>query len=486
MTALPAAGHHADPISRVSRTTRLTAGWRDADRSAHLREHLLRYGPLPRHWVDGARGTGLASRASGTGLTSRASGTGLASRASGTTRADGPAALIDAVLQAGLTGRGGAGFPTGVKMRTVAAEAARTARYGPAVVVANGMESEPASEKDKALLSRAPHLVLDGIALAATAVGADVAHLCLPRDQRWLIGTVEQAIVEREHAGMDPIAINLHELPHHYVSSEETSLVHWLNGGEAKPTAVPPRPFQRGVQQRPTLLDNVETLAHVALIARFGPKWFREAGLADAPGTMLSTVSGAVDVPGVYEIEVGTPIGDVLRMSRAHADAGSILIGGYFGTWHDVADVAGLPLAAESLRRIGSSPGTGVLFVLPPDACGLTETARVLAWLAGQGAGQCGPCMFGLPAIADDFAQIANGRPTGSVVDRLGRRLGTVEGRGACRHPDGAVRLARSALSAFAADVHAHLSRRMCVSARDGRPRAALPIPRTHEAMAWQ
>lgn len=446
-TARSSTAHRADGLTA---RTRLTAGWHDLDRPATLREHLRRFGPLPRP------GSG------------------------------GPGALIGAVTQAGLTGRGGASFPTGVKMRTVAAEANRLTRRGPAVVVANGMEGEPASEKDQALLSRAPHLVLDGIVLAATAVGADVAHVCLPRDRKWLIAAVAQAVAEREHAAKDRIAINVHGLPHHYVSSEETSLVHWLNGGDAKPTAVPPRPFQRGVQQRPTLLDNVETLAHVALIARFGPGWFREAGLADAPGSMLSTVSGAVEAPGVYEIEVGTPIGDLLRMSGAHADAGSILIGGYFGTWHHAADVVRLPMAPTTLRRIGASPGAGVLFVLPPDACGLAETARVLAWLAGQGAGQCGPCMFGLPAIADDFAQIANGRPTGPVHDRLDRRLSTVDGRGACRHPDGAVRLARSAMSAFAADVQAHLSRRTCVSARSSRPRAVLPIPRALEAMAWQ
>ncbi len=436
----------ASQADGLSQRTRLTAGWQDFDRPATLREHLRRYGPLPRR----------------------------------------PGALIDAVTQAGLTGRGGASFPTGVKMRTVATNAARLAR-GPAVVVANGMESEPASEKDQALLARAPHLVLDGVVLAATAVGADVAHVCLPRGKRQLIASVTGAIAERERAAVDPIPISVHGLPHHYVSSEETALVHWLNGGEAKPTAVPPRPFRRGVQQRPTLLDNVETLAHVALIARFGAGWFRQAGLADAPGTMLTTVSGAVEAPGVYEIEAGTPVGELLKLGGAHADAGSILIGGYFGSWHDVADVARLPMAPPALRRIGASPGAGVLFVLPPDACGLSETARVLAWLADQGAGQCGPCMFGLPAIADDFAQISNGRPTGPVHDRLDRRLRTIEGRGACRHPDGAVRLARSALSAFAADVHSHLSRRTCLSARHGRPRAAvLPLPRTLEAMGWQ
>jgi NADH:ubiquinone oxidoreductase subunit F (NADH-binding) len=429
---------------QLGQASRLTEGWQSG-RPATLRTHLDRYGPMPAH------------------------------------RAGRHGGLIDAVTHAGLTGRGGAGFPTGIKMRSVAS------RRGRPVVVANGMESEPASEKDKALLARAPHLVLDGAVIAAMAVGADAVHVCLPRERDWLMAIVADAVAERGEAGIDPVRINVHGLPHHYVSSEESSIVHWLNGGDARPTAVPPRPYEKGVGGSPTLLDNVETLAHVALIARFGPDWYRQTGLPDAPGTMLTTVSGAVDDPGVYEIEVGTAVGDVLAVSRAWPDAGPLLIGGYFGTWHDIRDVAGLPLAATAMRPAGASPGAGVIVVLPPDACGLTETARVLAWLADQGAQQCGPCIFGLPAIAEDFAQLASGRPQGPVLDRLDRRLAAVLGRGACRHPDGAVRLARSALTAFAADVKSHMSRRSCMHARNGQPRPAiLPIPRPDETEGWQ
>jgi NADH:ubiquinone oxidoreductase subunit F (NADH-binding) len=436
-----AAAVRGDELGQASR---LTDGWHSGQ-PASLRTHVDRYGPMAPH------------------------------------RAGRHGGLIDAVTHAGLTGRGGAGFPTGIKMGSVAS------RRGRAVVVANGMESEPASEKDKALLARAPHLVLDGAVIAAAAVGADAVHVCLPRERDWLMAIVADAVAERAEAGIDPVGISVHGLPHHYVSSEESSIVHWLNGGDARPTAVPPRPYQKGVGGRPTLIDNVETLAHIALIARFGPGWYRETGLPDAPGTMLTTVSGAVDDPGVYEIEVGTPVGDVLAMSRAWPDAGPLLIGGYFGTWHHARDVAGLPMAATAMRPAGASPGAGVIVVLPPDACGLTETARVLAWLAAQGAQQCGPCIFGLPAVAEDFAQLASGRPQGPVLDRLDRRLDAVLGRGACRHPDGAVRLARSALTAFAADVKSHLSRRSCLHARDGRQRPPiLPIPRPDQTEGWR
>jgi NADH:ubiquinone oxidoreductase subunit F (NADH-binding) len=167
--------------------------------------------------------------------------------------------------------------------------------------------------------------------------------------------------------------------------------------------------------------------------------------------------------------------------------------------------VAGLRLARPGLTQGGTapasstapdsntapdsstSPGAGVLAVLPAGACGLTETARVLGYLAAQSAGQCGPCVFGLSAIADDFAQLASGRPHGPVLDRLSRRLGVVSGRGACRHPDGATRLAASALGTFAADARAHAQRRSCQAAWRGRPAApVLPIPRPDPDGRWR
>jgi NADH:ubiquinone oxidoreductase subunit F (NADH-binding) len=429
------------PAAPAVTVSRLTVGWGDRDDPALLATHEARYGPLP--------------------------------------SPEPAAGLIEAVTQAGLTGRGGAGFPTGTKMAAVAHG------KGPAVVVANGMDSEPASDKDEALLSRAPHLVLDGAALAAASVGASQVFICVPRFKNSLIGLVQRAVAERTRAGIDPVAIAVHDPPGGYVSSSETALVNWLNGNEAKPTATPPRPFQRGVDRRPTLISNVETFAHIGLIARFGPEWFRQGGRPEAPGSMLVTVSGAVAAPGVFEVAGGTPVGAALDLAGPDERSGFVLIGGYFGSWNKIAQVGHLPLAQSTLRPVGASPGAGVLVVLPHDSCGLTETARLLAWFAEQSAGQCGPCRFGLPAIADDFARLASGHPDGYLLDRLERRLGQINGRGACAHPDGAVRLASSALSAFAPDVRAHASSRPCLHAPPGSaPDPVLPIPAHAEAEA--
>ena len=432
-------------IPQRSQVHRLTAGWHLANRAATLDEHARRFGPLP----SGGRRE----------------------------RSD----LIGDVAAAALTGRGGAGFPTATKLRAVAE------RRGPAVIVANGMEGEPASEKDQALLARAPHLVLDGIALAAEAVGASEAHLCLARTRDWQIDGVLAALAERQAAGLAEVPVAIREVPHHYVSSEESALVQWLNGGEARPTVTPPRPSERGVRKRPTLVDNVETLAHIALIVRYGAGWFREAGAAGSPGTMLTTVTGAVEQPGVYEVENGIRVGDMLAMAGLHGGSEAVLIGGYFGTWHDIDSVFGLPLSAAGLRPAGGSPGAGVLIALPPEACGLVESARILRYLASQSAQQCGPCVFGLPAIADDLGQLAAARPDGDPLARLDRRFGVITGRGACHHPDGAVRMAASALRTFSADAHAHSRGRPCAGARRGHQRtAALPVPRPFAEGVWR
>ena len=231
--------------------------------------------------------------------------------------------------RSGLTGRGGAGFPTGRKLRSVAAGP------GPAVVVANGAEGEPASRKDRLLLSRTPHLVLDGISLAAFAVGADRG---LPGRARRRRPAGWRAWRQRRRpgtvAGIDQVPIQVVGIEGRYVASEQTAIVQHLNGGPGLPTFSPPRTHERGVAGRPTAVNNVETLAHLAMIARYGHTWFRETGTPAAPGTTLVTVSGAIARPGVYEIELGTPIGEVLMQAGGPAERPqAVLVGGYFGTW---------------------------------------------------------------------------------------------------------------------------------------------------------
>ena len=259
--------------------------------------------------------------------------------------------LIAEVERSGLRGKGGAGFPTAVKMAAVA-----TRRRG--VVVANGTEGEPASTKDKMLLSAAPHLVIDGAMLAAEAVAASEIVVCVDRSARRQLAAIEAAIGERISYQVDRIPIRLVAAPSRYLTGEESALVHWLNGGDAKPTVVPPRPFERGVGGRPTLIQNVETLAHIALIARFGAQWFRSLGTQSDPGTTLLTLSGGFARPGVYEVPMGATLSSVLAAAgTAPAELGAILVGGYFGTWIPAGSMAGVDLGVESLAGAGAGLG---------------------------------------------------------------------------------------------------------------------------------
>jgi NADH:ubiquinone oxidoreductase subunit F (NADH-binding) len=384
-----------------------------------------------------------------------------------------PESLIDLIERSGLTGRGGAGFPTGKKMRSVAA------RGGKTVVVANGAEGEPASCKDRLLLTRAPHLILDGITLAAYAVGADEAHLVVHGQEADLMASLDDAIADREALGVDPVPIQLTGIPARYVSSEQSSIVQYLSGGPAKPTFSPPRPHERGVKGRPTLVNNVETLAHLALIARYGDGWFRGVGTPSDPGSALVTVGGAVARPGVYEIEMGTPIGQVVMMAGGPSERlQALLVGGYFGAWLPAEFAWPVPMAHADLRAVGGAMGAGMVIALPVTACALAETARVVSYLAEETAVQCGPCMFGLPALADTLIELAYQGGWGRSIKAIATLVPLIEKRGACRHPDGATQLVRSALTAFAADARWHDRHGPC----HGVGRAPLlPIPSDEE-----
>jgi NADH:ubiquinone oxidoreductase subunit F (NADH-binding) len=384
-----------------------------------------------------------------------------------------PERLIELIERSGLTGRGGAGFPTGRKMRSV------LAGPGPAVVVANGAEGEPASSKDRLLLTRMPHLVMDGISVAATAVGAKEAYLVVHGREEGLLESLEDAAAERDHAGVDPVPIQVAGIPGRYVSSEQSSIVQYLNGGPGKPTFAPPRPHERGVHGRPTLVNNVETLAHVALIARYGDGWFRSVGLPSAPGSMLATVSGAVARPGVYEIEMGTPVGQVVMLAGGPAERlQAILVGGYFGAWLPAETAWQAPLSHAGMRAVGGVMGAGMVIALPVTSCGLAETARVVRYLAEETAGQCGPCVFGLPALADALADLAYHGGRGRLLAEISELIPLIEGRGACRHPDGATQLVRSALTTFAAEAHGHDEEGPCYGVRRT---PLLPVPGDEE-----
>jgi NADH:ubiquinone oxidoreductase subunit F (NADH-binding) len=377
--------------------------------------------------------------------------------------------LIADIEASGLTGRGGAAFPVHRKLALVARAGPRRGRK---VAVANGAESEPASRKDEMLLRLAPNLVLDGLQLAAEAVGATEAHLYLhyaPGPQ------ILRALAERSSRGLDRLGVTITQAPPRFLAGQEAAVVNRLGGGPALPTFQPPRVSERGLGGAPTLVQNAETLAHLALIARYGPRWFRAVGTSDEPGSMLVTVYRPDARAHIREAAIGTPLRALLSDGDGTGVHGvqAWLVGGYHGTWLPLPDAAGITLDNASLRRFGAAAGAGVLAALPSGRCGLTEAARVTGYLAAESAGQCGPCLNGLPRIAAALAELAGSGHRRQTLADLERWSGLVTGRGACRHPDGTVRFVRSALTVFEPEIRRH-ARGQC-AATDRTP--YLPLP---------
>ncbi|MHB1211425.1 MAG: NADH-ubiquinone oxidoreductase-F iron-sulfur binding region domain-containing protein [Candidatus Nanopelagicales bacterium] len=387
--------------------------------------------------------------------------------------------LVDEVERSGLRGRGGGWFPTAVKLRAVVESSSARGRLSATrrpVVIGNGMEGEPASGKDAVLLAASPHLVLDGLSAAARAIGATEAFLAVHRGSRLVPGLLA-ALGERADAMLDEVPIRLVTPPARYVASEESALAHWVGDGLATP--VPDRrPFQSGSVGRPTLVQNAETLAHLALIARNGGAWFADAGSPAAPGTTIVSVGGAVAAPGVVEVPTGTAVARILELGGGPtADVTGYLTGGYGGAWVPPAGFAATPWDPESVRAAGGVIGASVLWVVGPDACPLHEMARVAAWLAGETVGQCGPCAFGLPSVRDDVHLLAVRRAGAGDAERLRARLGLIANRGGCKHPDGTARFLATGLAAFPDEVAAHLAGRCSFGSRRPGSPSSLPVP---------
>ncbi|MEU8803953.1 NADH-ubiquinone oxidoreductase-F iron-sulfur binding region domain-containing protein [Spirillospora sp. NPDC048819] len=368
-----------------------------------------------------------------------------------------------ALCEAGrLHGRGGAAFPFARKAEATADSAVRRGKR--TVVVVNGTEGEPGSAKDKVLLRRAPHLILDGAALAATALGSVEIIVAVTDEEA--ARSVEQAIGER---GIGARARTV-RLPERFVTGESGALVRGINGGRPIPPGRKGRASTRGVDGLPTLLSNAETYAQLAVLAGLGPRRYAALGTAEEPGTVLLTVTGSARFPAVVETPAGAPLGHLLDLCGARAGEG-VLVGGYHGAWLTGETASRTRMSRAGLTASGGVLGAGIVMPVGRGTCPLGECARVARYLAAESAGQCGPCRLGLPDVAGAFEDLATGRGAAAARDTVRRAARMVVGRGACAHPDGSARFILSALEVFAADVARHVADGGC-----GRPvRGVLP-----------
>jgi NADH:ubiquinone oxidoreductase subunit F (NADH-binding) len=371
-----------------------------------------------------------------------------------------PGDVLEEIDGSGLRGTGGAGFPAARKWRAVADGAA------PRFVVANGEEGEPAAWKDRFLLRFRPWRVLEGLAIAMHAVGAETGYV-------YVSDSVSAISLQKELArggSLDSVHIEIATVPHTYVAGEETAAIRYLNGGPALPTSKPPRPFEAGVQGRPTLVNNVETLAHAGWICANGRAAFRSVGTDASPGTFLASVSGAVRRPTLTEVPFGTSLAAIVAEAGGPSDSlRGLLLGGYFSgflpeRWLDT------PATYEDLAGLGCGLGNGAIVAIGSKSCPVEVIGDLLAFFAHESAGQCGPCVKGTAAMGDILSALRRGEGSTDDLRRLEHYSITLQNRGACRLLDGAALVASRALRFFADELANHLTE-PCESCR-GRPEA--------------
>lgn len=367
--------------------------------------------------------------------------------------------LLDAATE--LLGCGGGFFPAARKWRAALAEG------GPVTVVANAAESEPLSAKDATLLRLRPHLVLDGLATLAETLDASAAVIWMHDTDPGVRESVVRAVHQRR--GRDEVRVRVRSVHGGYLAGESSAIKRVLEGGPVAPQF---HGFRSRAKGPAVVVQNVETLARLAPLGRRG--LLRPAAVPSRLLTVLTpTDRRVVEVPDT------TTLGDAVALvaglsggDPAPPDSSAVLMGGFGGLWARWSDVADLPVAEAAFRERGLTLGAGIVAPLWRDGCGVALTAAVVAYLARESARQCGPCLFGLPALADSLARLRDGTARRRELTRVRGDLALVAGRGACHHPDGAVRLVRSALEVFGDDIAAHAAGSPCRRSGD-----AIPVP---------
>jgi NADH-quinone oxidoreductase subunit F len=386
----------------------------------------------------------------------------------------GPEATIDLVDRAGLRGRGGAGFPTGRKWRSV-----RQGGPGQRFVVVNAAEGEPATFKDRFLIRRDPYAVIEGAAIAAVAVGAGTVYLATKRSYARELAALRDAAVEFTGTGLlQELSINIVAGPDDYLYGEEKALLEVIEGRDPLPRMLPPyelglfssdspvgwesgsRPVAGRSESNPTVVNNVETLANVAHILAAGAEWFRSMGTPQSPGTVIASVVGDVARPGIHEVEMGTPFADLIALCGGPLP-GRTLRGAFSGVSNAVlvADAFRTPLTYEDFAAAGSGLGAAG-FAVYDDSVNMTAVALAMSrFLARESCGQCPPCKQGSLAITDHLHAICEGRAGDSVLGTLEALLSSVTDANRCFLGSEEQIVVSSVLRAFPADVLALLDR---------------------------
>ena len=371
----------------------------------------------------------------------------------------GPEAVIAEIRAAGLRGRGGAGFPTGIKWAGLRSE------EGPKFAVANGAEGEPGTFKDRALMRSNPYQLIEGLAIAAFAVGADSAFVATKASFTTEVSRLDAAVEEMEAAGiLGDVPVGVATGPDSYLFGEEKALLEVVAGRDPLPTLYPP--YVQGllgdtVRPNPTVVNNVETLSNVPHILRHGADWFRSFGTPDAPGTMVFTISGDVRRHGIVELPMGTPLSVLVFEVGAGLEAGRSPRAILSGVSNAPLTAAALdtPMDFASLRAAGAGLGSGGFTVYDDTACMAQVAAQLATFLSRESCGQCPPCKLGTTALADRFAALGSGHANEGTLEEAAAWTARVTDANRCGLGAGGQALAAGFLERFWDDFVHHLAR---------------------------
>jgi len=380
--------------------------------------------------------------------------------------------VIKVISDAGLRGRGGAGFPTGKKWQFT-----REAPGEPRYLVLNGGEDEPGSKKDRVLLENLPHLVIEGTILGAYAIAAAKAYLYINARYDAALNSVNEALSEAKNAGYwgsnvlgssFTLDIEVVPAPHNYVAGEDTAVLEVIEGKKPLPRQKPPFPVTVGLFGKPTAVNNVETLANVAPIVLKGADWYRKFGTAESPGTMIFSLNDDVNRPGVYELPFGTPLRYLIEECGGGMKGGkrikAIMPAAPSSAFLPL-DKIDTPLDHNSMREAGAALGCGVVKLVSEDSCIVEELVKIADFFAAESCGQCPACRMETNTLAMMIKKVQAGQGGQPIIEQFGKILAFNKGKGFCNLIAMPGPPIESAIKLFPADFQAHLNGGKCPAA---------------------
>lgn len=381
-----------------------------------------------------------------------------------------PEDIVGELKKSGLRGRGGAGFPTGIKWDKVLNHRVKE-RY----FVCNAGEHEPGTFKDRYLLKHYPHQLLEGCLIAAYTVRAKAAFIYANHEYEEERKNLKQAIEQARAKGLlgknvlgsgRDLEIEIFEGHGSYVAGEETAMLESMQGRPAMPRQKPPfYPTDFGLYGKPTLVNNVETLCNIPRILRKGADWFTQVGTEKCPGTMLFSLSGAVNKPGVYEMPLGTPLRKLIEEFGGGVPGGrkvkAVFPGGPAFSMV-TADQLDLPMDFDALKKAGTGLGSAGVIVVDDATCMVAQTLKFSNFFKNESCGQCPPCRMGTLNLAALMTKIEQGEGTQKDMDSLLQLCGFVKGTGYCTLVTGAAVLVQSAVRLFRPEFEAHIAQQRC------------------------